>query len=63
MYDKWVNLGPTSSTASWMTRIIASPRYGDVYADDPADAAALAFNQRLESRHETWLKKLASKPY
>jgi creatinine amidohydrolase/Fe(II)-dependent formamide hydrolase-like protein len=33
------------------------PRYGDLYADDPADAAAASVNQRLESQHEAWLNK------
>jgi hypothetical protein len=38
------------------------PRYGDLYADDPSDAAAVAVNQRLESQHQTWLDKQAHKP-
>jgi creatinine amidohydrolase/Fe(II)-dependent formamide hydrolase-like protein len=32
------------------------PRYGDLYADDPADAAARAVNEQVEIKHETWLK-------
>jgi hypothetical protein len=39
------------------------PRYGDLYADDPADIAATSVNQKLESQHETWLRKLGSKPH
>ena len=39
------------------------PRYGDLYGDDPADAAAASVNQKLESQHEAWLSKLASKPH
>src|SRR5947209_7050857 len=32
------------------------PRYGDVYADDPADAAAVKNNQKLQDQHDAWLK-------
>ncbi|HEV2698371.1 MAG TPA: hypothetical protein VGU90_10295 [Terriglobales bacterium] len=39
------------------------PRYGNLYADDPADIAAASVNQKLKSQHETWLSKLASKPH
>ncbi len=38
------------------------PRYGDLYADDPSDAAAVAVNQRIESQHQAWLDKQAHKP-
>lgn len=37
------------------------PRYGEVYADDPSDAAATSVNQKLETQHENWLKKVESK--
>ena len=33
------------------------PRYGTLYADDPADAAAIAVNSEMESRHRAWLEK------
>ena len=32
------------------------PRYGELYADDPADAAAAAVNQKLQDQHDAWLK-------
>src|ERR1700756_1232866 len=38
------------------------PRYGDLYADDPADTAAVSVNQRLESQHQAWLTKQAHRP-
>jgi creatinine amidohydrolase/Fe(II)-dependent formamide hydrolase-like protein len=31
-------------------------RYGEVYADDPADAAARKVNRALQAQHESWLK-------
>src|ERR1051326_198113 len=34
------------------------PKYGDLFADDPGDAAAKVVNQKLEAQHEAWLKKL-----
>ena len=35
-------------------------RYADLYADDPADKAAEAVNQRFEAQHEAWLKRGAA---
>jgi hypothetical protein len=36
-------------------------RYGDLYGNDPADAAAASVNRRLEVQHEAWLKKTSAK--
>jgi creatinine amidohydrolase/Fe(II)-dependent formamide hydrolase-like protein len=36
------------------------PRYGTLYSDDPADAAAAIFNAEMEERHRAWLKKRAA---
>ena len=33
------------------------PRYGTLYADDPADAAAAVVNAEMESQHQAWLAK------
>jgi len=64
MYDQWLQRG---------TELVNSvlngedyrklSRYGDLYADDPADIAAASVNQKLESQHETWLTNLPSKPH
>ncbi len=62
MYDQWVQRG-----TELLNRMLSGedyrklPRYGDIYGDDPADAAALSVNQKLESQHETWLRKLANR--
>ncbi|MCU1274412.1 MAG: creatininase family protein [Bryobacterales bacterium] len=32
------------------------PRLADLATDDPADAAALSVNRRLQSQHEAWLQ-------
>jgi len=64
MYDQWVERG-----TELVNRMLNGEdyrklhRYGDLYADDPADIAATSVNQKLESRHETWLRKLSSKPH
>ena len=62
MYDQWLQRG-----TELVNRVLNGedyrklPRYGDLYSDDPADIAAASVNQKLESQHETWLTKLASK--
>jgi creatinine amidohydrolase/Fe(II)-dependent formamide hydrolase-like protein len=62
MYEQWVKRGN-----ELVTTILAGgdyrklPRFGDVYSDDPADAAAANVNQRLESQHKAWLRKLSEK--
>lgn len=33
------------------------PRYGTIYADDPADAAAAVVNSEMERQHQAWLAK------
>jgi creatinine amidohydrolase/Fe(II)-dependent formamide hydrolase-like protein len=33
------------------------PRYGDIYAGDPADAAASRVNAELQARHEAWISQ------
>ncbi len=40
--------------------IAALRRYGTVYADDPADAAAVAVNGEAEKRHAAWLARRAT---
>jgi creatinine amidohydrolase/Fe(II)-dependent formamide hydrolase-like protein len=61
-YQQWVE-----RSNDLVTRILAGedyrklPRYGDVYSDDPADAAAVNVNQRLESQHKVWIKNLSQK--
>jgi creatinine amidohydrolase/Fe(II)-dependent formamide hydrolase-like protein len=63
MYDQWVQRG-----TDLVNRILDGEdyrklsRYGDIYADDPADGAAVSINQKLESQHEAWLKTLTSRP-
>ncbi|KAA6462878.1 creatininase family protein [Acidobacteria bacterium AB60] len=63
MYDQWVQ-----RATELMNRILDGKdyrklaRYGDVYADDPGDAAAMSINRKLEAQHDAWLKKMASKP-
>jgi creatinine amidohydrolase/Fe(II)-dependent formamide hydrolase-like protein len=37
------------------------PRYGELYADDLADAAAAKVNQELQARHDSWIKAHAQK--
>jgi hypothetical protein len=62
MYEQWVKRGN-----ELVTTILAGgdyrklPRFGDVYSDDPADAAAANVNQRLELQHKAWLRKLSEK--
>lgn len=64
MYHQWVQHG-----TELVNRVLNGegyrnlPRYGDLYANDPADIAAASVNQKLESQHETWLSKLATKPH
>jgi creatinine amidohydrolase/Fe(II)-dependent formamide hydrolase-like protein len=61
-YEQWVARGN-----ELVTTILAGgnyrklPRFGDVYSDDPADAAAMDVNQRLDSQHKAWLRKLSEK--
>jgi creatinine amidohydrolase/Fe(II)-dependent formamide hydrolase-like protein len=58
MYTQWVQRG-----IELISQILDGqdyrklPRYGDVYADDPGDAAAIAVNERFELQHQAWLKK------
>ena len=37
------------------------PRYGDLYADDPSDATAVAINQKRAAQQEAWLKTHSGK--
>jgi creatinine amidohydrolase/Fe(II)-dependent formamide hydrolase-like protein len=59
MYDQWLKRG-----TEFVNRVLNAedyrklPRYGDLYADDPADDAAKSVNQQRELQHEAWLKKL-----
>lgn len=58
MYEQWRQRG-----TELVNRILdgqpykSLKRYGDIYGDDPADAAAASVNQNLESQHAAWLKK------
>jgi creatinine amidohydrolase len=58
MYEQWVTRGN-----ELITTILAGgsyrklPRFGEIYADDPSDAAAVNVNRQLELRHEAWLRK------
>ena len=61
MYDQWVQRGTELVTSVLNDESYRKlPRYGDLYADDPADIAAASVNKKLESQHETWLRKSAS---
>jgi creatinine amidohydrolase len=57
IYDQWLSVG-----TDFVKRILSGedyrklPRYGDVFAGDPADAEASAVNQQAQLRHENWLK-------
>lgn len=37
------------------------PRIAELYADDPADAAAATVNRELEAKHEAWLQERAGR--
>ena len=39
------------------------PRFGDLYAGDPADIAAAKANTRLEEQHAAWLQKHSANPH
>lgn len=58
MYDQWLQRG-----AELLNKILNGQqyrelkRYGDLYSDDPADAAAVPWNERLESQHTQWLER------
>ena len=62
MYSQWL-----ARSTELIKQVLAGedyrklPRYGEIYADDPSDAAAISVNQKLETQHETWLKKVESK--
>jgi creatinine amidohydrolase/Fe(II)-dependent formamide hydrolase-like protein len=63
MYGQWVQRG-----TDFLMRVLNGEdyrklaRYGDLYADDPADAAAVRFNENLELKHQAWLKRVARQP-
>jgi hypothetical protein len=63
-YEQWVARGN-----ELVSTILAGgtyrklPRFGDVYSDNPADAAAMDVNQHLDSQHKAWLRKLSSVSY
>jgi creatinine amidohydrolase/Fe(II)-dependent formamide hydrolase-like protein len=63
MYGQWVQRG-----TDFLMRVLNGEdyrkmaRYGDLYADDPADAAAVRFNKNLELQHQAWLKRLPRQP-
>jgi hypothetical protein len=62
MYDQWVERGTELVGQILDGRQYGKlKRYGDVYRDDPADAAASSVNEKLESQHEAWLRKIAHK--
>jgi len=62
MYDQWVRRGKELVSQILDGRPYRQfKRYGDLYGDDPADAAAAAVNEKLESQHAAWLRKTTSK--
>jgi len=60
IYAQWLSQGK-----ELISQVLAGsdyrklPRYGDLYADDPADAAVKLVNAQLSSQHEAWLKQHA----
>lgn len=63
MYNQWIERGTDLiNTVLNGEDYRKLPRYADVYADDPPDAAAARVNERLASQHQAWLMKLNSKP-
>jgi creatinine amidohydrolase len=56
-YDQWL-----AKSEGLVSAVLAGedyrkmPRYGDIYADDPADAAARRVNALLQAQHDAWLK-------
>jgi creatinine amidohydrolase/Fe(II)-dependent formamide hydrolase-like protein len=63
MYSQWVECGTDLINSILDGRDYRKfPRYGTMYADDSADAAAVSVNEKLALQHQTWLMKLNSKP-
>jgi len=64
MYGQWVQRG-----TDLVNHILDGDdyrklaRYAELYADDPADAAASSVSRKLELQHEAWLKKQVKKPH
>src|SRR5581483_2671825 len=62
MYEQWVQRGTDLVNQILDGRPYRTlKRYGDLYSDDPADAAAATVNKKLESQHAAWLTKNSNK--
>lgn len=62
MYTQWVERGVELINQILDGRQYRTlKRYGDLYGDDPADAAAASVNEKLESQHAAWLTTIAGK--
>ena len=62
MYEQWLQRGTELVNKILDGRPYRTlKRYGDLYRDDPADAAAASVNEKLASQHASWLRRIASK--
>lgn len=62
IYDSWLARARQLVLGVLQGRSTADlPRYGTLYADDPADAAAVAVNDKLEEKHRAWLTARAAR--
>src|SRR3954462_11963461 len=64
MYEQWLQRATELINRMLDGKDITKlPRFGDVYGNDPADAAAATANGKLEAQHDAWLKRLSSRTH